>query len=66
MTGKELLRKYLDKKDEYSQVLITAMYVDSDRVYDLLEQAEAEGKKLTIEYPISPDEGPSEPIITLK
>lgn len=66
MTGKELLRKYLDKKDEYSQVLMTALYVNADQVIQLLEQAEAEGKKLVIEYPISPDEGPSEPIITLR
>lgn len=66
MNGKELLRKYLDKKDEYSQVLMTALYVDAVNIYELLEKAEAEGKKIVIEYPISPDQGPSEPIVTIK
>ncbi|WP_214228623.1 hypothetical protein [Pedobacter sp. B4-66] len=66
MTGQELLKKYLDKKDDYSRVVMTALYVESDRIYELLEKAEAEGKKLAIEYPISPDVGPSEPIIVIK
>ncbi len=66
MTGQELLKRYPKKKDDYSQVLMTALYVDADRVYELLERADIEGKKLVIEYSISPDQGPSEPVVAIK
>jgi len=48
MIGSELLKKYLDKGDNYSRLLGTIMYNIGKNIEPLLEKAEKEGKRLTI------------------
>lgn len=64
MTGKELFEKYVAPHDEYSRTLLTACSIEGENVYSLLEEAEQEGKKLVLDYPIT--DGPSEPMVVLR
>lgn len=50
MTGKELYEKYTaNHRSEYAQTLLTIIHNIDDEIYPLLEQAEAEGKRLKID-----------------
>lgn len=55
MTGKELFKSYTSKRDytgsksdEYAQLLVTIMFHIGNEIFDLLEKAESEGKKLEV------------------
>lgn len=55
MTGKELFDRYTSKRDytgskpdEYAQLLQTIMFHIGIKIFDLLEKAEREGKKLEV------------------
>ncbi|WP_348824024.1 hypothetical protein [Flavobacterium aestuarii] len=55
MKGKELFYSYTQKRDytgsktdEYAQLLQTIMFHIGDEIFDLLEKAESEGKKLKV------------------
>lgn len=55
MTGKELFDHYTSKRDytgsktdEYAQLLATIMFHIGTDIFDLLEKAESEGKKLEV------------------
>lgn len=67
MTGKEIFNKYLNIKDptekesEYISVLKTAFMLNSEKLFKLLEQADKEGKRIDLSYPIQAGTGFSEP-----
>lgn len=63
MTGKELFEKYRTGADkEYSQLLTTAFFVVGEKVlFANLENAEKEGKRIKLTYPIPFNMGPSDP-----
>jgi hypothetical protein len=55
MTGKEIFDRYTSKRDytgskpdEYAQLLQTIMFHIGIEIFDLLEKAESEGKKLEV------------------
>ena len=55
MTGKELFHNYTSKRDytgsktdEYAQLLETIMFHIGTEIFDLLEKAESEGKRLKV------------------
>lgn len=59
---KSKLEKYRETDSEYANTLLTAiMAIGEDAVMKKLEEAEKQGKRLELTYPIPPEEGPSEP-----
>lgn len=55
MNGKELFTRYTQKRDytgsktdEYAQLLFTIKFHIGNKIFDLLELAEKEGKKLKV------------------
>lgn len=55
MTGKEIFDRYTSKRnyagskpDEYAQLLQTIIFHIGIEIFDLLEKAESEGKKLEV------------------
>lgn len=63
MNGQQLFDKLIEPRDEYSRVLFTALTIEGDNLYKMLEEAEKEGKKIVLKSPI--DNGPSEPYVTI-
>jgi len=62
MDKKQILENYRRTDREYANTLLTAiMAIGEDEVMKKLEQAEKEGKRLELTYPIPPGVGPSEP-----
>jgi len=71
MTGKQLFEKYQaeakttgpgTEQSYYAGILFQSIImVGEEKTYDLLVQAEKEGKKLDLSFPIKATEGPSEP-----
>ena len=70
MTGQDLFNKYTDLNEnsteqqrEYSQTLFTAVMLDSEAIFDLLETAEKQSKKLSFiepsNIPVGADYEPS-------
>lgn len=56
------LEKHLKAGGELAQTLLTALpIVGEAKLIELLEEAERQGKRLEITYPIDPRVGPSEP-----
>ena len=52
MTGKELFKSYIQKRDDYARVLMAGFGTIGEEIYTLLEKAEAEGKKIVLTYPL--------------
>ena len=71
MTGSDFFDKYQmlgntepvqSVEAEYAQLLRTAFYVVGPaKLYTALEEAEATGQQVDLTYPISLDQGPSDP-----
>ena len=58
----ERIEKYRSTDREYANILLTAiMAIGEDEVMKKLEEAERQGKRLELTYPIDPSVGPSEP-----
>lgn len=59
---KSKLEKYRETDREYANTLLTAiMAIGEDAVMKKLEEAEKQGKRLELTYPVDPSVGPSEP-----
>lgn len=68
MTGQQLFeyhRAFRDHsgtdQDNYAQIIETAFVLFGDEVFEKLEQAEKEGKKLILGYPIDQTKSPATP-----
>lgn len=62
MTASKLLAKYRIKDRQYANTILTAIVaLEEDEVLAKLKEAEKQGKRLQLTYPIDPDAGPSEP-----
>lgn len=62
MNAQKRLDKYRNSDREYANTLMTAITaLGEDEVMKKLEEAEAQGKRLKLTYPIDPKIGPSEP-----
>lgn len=62
MTASELLAKYRIKDRQYANTLLAAiMAIGEAEVFVKLEEAERQGKRLELTFPIDPSVGPSEP-----
>lgn len=59
---KSKLEKYRETDKNYASTLLTAIIaIGEDEVMKKLEEAEKQGKRLELTYPIPPEVGPSEP-----
>lgn len=68
MTGQQLFEYHLafrdfsgTDRDKYAQIVETAFVLFGDEVFEKLEQAEKQGKKLTLGYPIDETKSPATP-----
>lgn len=62
MAYNKKLEKYRETDRDYANTLLTAiMAIGEDEVMKQLEEAESQGKRLELTYPIDPEVGPSEP-----
>ena len=55
MKGKDLFSKYINLRDDYARDLMTIFLNIGESIYPLLEKAEREGKKLSINEADLPD-----------
>lgn len=64
LTGYELFEYYTSIDGEYKQTLFTAYSLIGDKLYDMLKQAESEGKKIALkEDSVSADDTPTKVVI---
>lgn len=62
MKTANILKRYRQTDREYANTLLTAMTVlGEDKVLAKLDEAEKQGKRLKLTYPIDPSVGPSDP-----
>lgn len=62
MDTKQILKQYRQTDREYANTLLTAITaIGEDKVLAKLEEAEKQGKRLKLTYPIDPSVGPSDP-----